>query len=293
MRTNKNLEVKSKAWKHLFFLCALCVLCGLIGCENHWMKEATAHMHRHNFEWVTNSAVSTPTETIQTLACTTGCNTTRGTRTVSTISGSTQSLISSGGIITGGQPDEDGKLVIPSMIGGVNITTIGERAFIGGTFTNLIRDITSLEIGDGIETIGKDAFRHNLNLTNVKLPNTLLHIGETAFRNAENLPSITIPNSVLTIGDEAFAQCRVLTEITIPANVTYIGRSAFNVCYELRTVIMRPTTPPELGITPPGSITVFSSTHAELKIYVPSGYGDTYKAATGWTTLASKIEEMP
>ena len=188
MRTNKNLEVKSKGWKHIFFLC---VLCGLIGCENHWMKEATAHMHRHNFEW--RPDITLGVETIQTLACTTGCNTTRGTRAVMPSGGI---FTYEGGIIRGGQPDADGKLVIPATIGGVPITIIAARAFEN-------TGITSVEI--------------NINGD----------IGASAFRNCTALTNVIIGSGITRITDSVFNGCTSLLEITIPVNVTNIGTNAF------------------------------------------------------------------
>ena len=36
---------------------------------------------------------------------------------------------------------------------------------------------------------------------------------------------------------------------------------------------------------------VFTSLPADWICYVPVGYGDTYKAASGWSTYASHIQE--
>jgi len=216
MRTNKNLEVKSKAWKHLFFLCALCMLCGLIGCENHWMKEATAHMHRHSFEW--RETIDTGEESIQTLACTTGCNTTRGTRVEMRKGGI---LNYEGGIITGGQPDEFGKLIIPSMINGVPITGINGSAFLNN------KNIEEVEIAYGVTTIGGDVFLNCTNLTKVTIPASVTTIGNSSFSLCSKLNDVTIPEGVKVIEPRAFHYCSALTSIIIPASVVSIGGQAF------------------------------------------------------------------
>jgi len=58
-------------------------------------------------------------------------------------------------------------------------------------------------------------------------------IGENAFRNCISLTEITIPNSVTTIGDSAFQYCESLTTVNIPDSVTSVGSNAFDGCYSL------------------------------------------------------------
>jgi len=224
MRTNKNLEVKSKAWKHLFFLCALCVLCGFIGCENHWMKEATAHMHRHRFDWVTTKILEK--ETLQTYACTTGCNTTMGTRVliINDDGVSPQILTPSptiSSIISGGQPDGNGKLIIPSELNGVSITGIGNTAFRHNI------DIKEVVIQHGVQTIGEGAFYICSNLTKVTIPDSVTSIGAHAFRETA-LTEIRIPANVTSINLCAFQSCKNLASVTFAGDVTIIGQYAFS-----------------------------------------------------------------
>ena len=91
-------------------------------------------------------------------------------------------------------------------------------------------DITSVEIENGITSIGKDAFRECTGLTSITIPNSVTSIGEKAFVDCIGLTSITIPDSVTSIGKEAFYDCTRLTSIVIPAKVTNIGVDAFRYC---------------------------------------------------------------
>ena len=65
-------------------------------------------------------------------------------------------------------------------------------------------------------------------ITSVSLPDGLTRIGEGAFHSCSSLTSITIPYSVTTIGEYAFYYCSSLTDITIPNSVTNIGYNAFS-----------------------------------------------------------------
>ena len=96
--------------------------------------------------------------------------------------------------------------------------------------------IERIIIGDGVTTIGENAFRDCSNLTSVTIPNSITEIGGRAFDNCSSLTSVTIPNSVTTISDNAFRGCISLTSVTIPNSVTTIGNSAFSACISLTSV---------------------------------------------------------
>ena len=97
-------------------------------------------------------------------------------------------------------------------------------------------DLTRVIIGNGVTTIGKNAFVGRSALTYVTIPNSVTTIGSSAFNYCTSLTSVTIPNSVTTIGDEAFYDCSSLTSVTIPNSVTTIGERAFYLCSSLTSV---------------------------------------------------------
>jgi hypothetical protein len=74
--------------------------------------------------------------------------------------------------------------------------------------------IKTLDIQQGITTIGSYAFSGCINLTSVNIPNSVTSIGNYAFSGCSGLISVSIPNSVTTIGDGAFYYCSSLTSIT-------------------------------------------------------------------------------
>lgn len=121
----------------------------------------------------------------------------------------------------------------------------------------------------------------------VNIPNGVTGINNSAFSNCSGLTSVTIPNSVTTLYADCFNRCSSLPSVTIPSGVTKINDSAFYMCDNLKSVTILATTPPTLGTS------VFYSTHNDLVIYVPAESVETYKAASGWSSYASKIQAIP
>lgn len=108
------------------------------------------------------------------------------------------------------------------------VTGIEDKAF------HRADHVTSIEIPEGLTTIGNQAFVDCTGLTAIVLPNTIETLGEKAFYSCQNLVSITIP--VKEIGKQAFGECSSLVSVDIPNSVTSIGIEAFNFCKNLETV---------------------------------------------------------
>ena len=90
----------------------------------------------------------------------------------------------------------------------------------------------------GVTAIGDNAFYDCKNITSVTIGNSVESIGHYAFAGCGRLASLTIPNSVGTIGNSAFSLCNGLRSLTIGNSVTSIGRSTFNGCSSLSSVII-------------------------------------------------------
>ena len=120
-------------------------------------------------------------------------------------------------------------------------------------------------------------------ITSIDIPSGTTSIGDYAFYICTSLSSVTIPSSVTSIGNNAFQDCRSLTSVTIPSGVTSIGNYAFRYCSGLTSVIVNATTPPTLGAS------AFNNTN-DCPIYVPCSSVSAYKAASNWSTYASRIQ---
>ena len=146
-------------------------------------------------------------------------------------------------------------------------------------------NLISVTMPDTVTSIGGFAFSNCTGLTNVTIGNGVTSIGNRAFQGCRSLTSITIPDSVTSIGDRAFNSCSSLSSITIPDSVTSIGDYAFQSCSGLISVTAKATTPPSLGAS------ALSSTN-NCPIYVPADSVDAYKAASGWSDYASRIQAI-
>ncbi|MGN1043177.1 MAG: leucine-rich repeat domain-containing protein, partial [Acutalibacteraceae bacterium] len=88
-------------------------------------------------------------------------------------------------------------------------------------------------VGNGVKTIGQEAFSYHSYFDIVNFPNATT-IGNNAFDNCSLLKEVNIPNAT-TIGEEAFSRCTKLTKAECNAKTT-IGKSAFVSCSSLNEV---------------------------------------------------------
>ena len=85
-------------------------------------------------------------------------------------------------------------------------------------------EIPSTYEGKKVTRIGEGAFRNNVLLYNVVIPDTIVSLGADSFRNCINLLEINIPSSVVKIGSNAFTDCTCVEKVTIP----FVGSSLEN-----------------------------------------------------------------
>ena len=118
---------------------------------------------------------------------------------------------------------------------------IGEDAFEGVPLTGTIdlSNITNIPAGafadtevneiifsSALKTIGSSAFKNNLNLKAITLPEGLESVGSYAFNGCQSLSSIGLPESLVSIGEYAFP---VEWGLKQPAenSIIYIGKVAY------------------------------------------------------------------
>lgn len=110
-----------------------------------------------------------------------------------------------------------------------SVRTIEEDAFSGAS-------ITSIEIENGVITIGTRAFRSCDNLITIEIPNSVTSIDGGAFGYCDNLTSVTLSKGIDTLEIGMFYNCKSLKSIIIPGNIKTICSSAFGNCTSLETV---------------------------------------------------------
>lgn len=87
-------------------------------------------------------------------------------------------------------------------------TTIGNEAFADSS-------VAYVEMFGSITTIGEEAFRNCVNITELMLPASLTSIGKGAFRNCVNITELTLPASLTSIGEGALDGCTGLAKLTV------------------------------------------------------------------------------
>ena len=119
---------------------------------------------------------------------------------------------------------------IPSELGGHPVTGLGTYSFSGYLDASpylhnsyqIGRNIRSVDIPQGVTSIGNHAFEECFALEEVTIPQSVTSIGLIAFGGCCKLTTLSLGENVETIGGGAFFRCSSLSNITIPKKVKVI-----------------------------------------------------------------------
>ena len=119
---------------------------------------------------------------------------------------------------------------IPSELGGYPVTGLGTYSFSGYLDASpylhnsyqIGRNIRSVDIPQGVTSIGNHAFEECFALEEVTIPQSVTSIGLIAFGGCCKLTTLSLGENVETIGGGAFFRCSSLSNITIPKKVKVI-----------------------------------------------------------------------
>ena len=92
----------------------------------------------------------------------------------------------------------------------------------------------SIQVPDGIHTVGEGAFKGCVSLKKVVLPRGLTCIMGDAFKGCRKLEEVVIPEGVTSIGRYAFHRCHALRQVILPLSVEELGECAFLYCDSMR-----------------------------------------------------------
>lgn len=159
------------------------------------------------------------------------------------------------------------ELVIPDVIEGAQVTSIGNYTFVG------CNGLQSIHLPDGLQKIGFQAFSYCASLQSLDLPEGVTTIDSMAFAFSYNLESITIPQSVIRIAKSTFERCGSNLTLTVPPNShaeTYIKQNGLDHLLIPSMAAADPSVPAGLKYKPDGTngymITDYTGDAAKLVI---------------------------
>ena len=135
-----------------------------------------------------------------------------------------------------------GDVVIPASVvhEGVsyNVTRIGTYAFMG------CREMTSIDIPEGVTSLSSGAFNACTKLEGIDLPNSLVSIGRLAFWGCSGLTQFYVPRNLTDIAYNAFMDC---------INIVYFSCSPLNPRFKAVNGILYTKDMTMLYAYPPGA----------------------------------------
>lgn len=100
-----------------------------------------------------------------------------------------------------------------------------------------IEDIQTLDIQEGVTSIGAHSFWWAINLQSVSIANTVESIYAEAFASS-GLIEVVIPSTVKEIGNSSFSSCESLEKIEFKGNLEKVGPNLFSGCCNLKTIVL-------------------------------------------------------
>ena len=139
-------------------------------------------------------------------------------------------------------PNPVGSIVIPDILGGAKVTSIGRDALAG------CQELESVTIPQGVKRIERGAFFECKKLKSVEIPSSVTEIDWCAFYRCNALAAVNIPSDsdLKSLENGAFAECFELKSIALPDGVTRIARHAFLGCFNLKSLTI-PATASSIG----------------------------------------------
>ena len=170
-----------------------------------------------------------------------------------------------------------GDVLIPERVEYEEVTydvkAIAAEAFSG------CPSLVSVSIGNGVTSMGNRAFAYS-GITSVTIGDGLESVSQFAFYSCTSLTNVTIGNGVISIETSAFHDCTSLSSVIIGSSVTSIGESAFYGCSSLSDVYCLAEDIPSTEATS------FDSRYQGLKLHVPGVAYNAYFTTIPWSNFS-------
>lgn len=150
-----------------------------------------------------------------------------------------------------------------------------------------ICDISGNSAVTRADVVGSLTTQQLNNINVLQILESCTKVDDNAFKGTTTLTMIgNLGLNVTTIGKSAFSGCTNLSEVVyVGCHVTKIDNYAFKDCTHMTGISICNNTPPTLGTS------ALDNTN-NCPIYVPASAVNTYKAASGWSNYASRIQAI-
>lgn len=110
------------------------------------------------------------------------------------------------------------------------------KYFYTGNGQRVPRDVVCVWFHPSVVKVKDSAFYMRKSLKKLVFNEGLETIGKRAFKYCESLESITLPSTVISIGEEAFYDCNRLRKVNLNEGLKKIDKRAFNECISLERI---------------------------------------------------------
>ncbi len=100
------------------------------------------------------------------------------------------------------------------------------------------KDITEVNIPNGVTNISERAFAKCTNLKKLIIPDSVTTIGASAFSECENLEEVVLSKNLKKLSYRTFADCKRLKRIVIPEGIEELDWAVFSGCENLEEIIL-------------------------------------------------------
>lgn len=128
---------------------------------------------------------------------------------------------------------ETDRVIIPNEIDGQPVISIGEKAFINATISEVI-------LPKSLKAILGEAFRGCSNLKHIDLPNTIEYLGSYCFAHS-GIVDLILPSSLTKVPNDCCCECKQLKTVSLGTRLTTIGYAAFQGCTQIREISLPET----------------------------------------------------
>lgn len=147
------------------------------------------------------------------------------------------------------------------------------------------QQLESLDLREGIRSVGKGAFKGCANIKSLSLPGSLNNIADEAFEGCTGLENLKIGDNVVSIGARAFANCDDLTSLTLGRGLESVENGAFECDYAIQEIHSYNPIPPHCADD------VFSEEIVDVcQLVVPKNSIAQYRGADVWKEFLNVSE---